>query len=71
VVAVVFTALFPASLVPVTLIASETRFPSPRILRRVRLILSVPILGDIDGPRADRPRAPFATRYAFVSIVVC
>jgi thiosulfate reductase cytochrome b subunit len=41
-----------------------------RILRWVHVILSVPILGYIYGPVADRPRAAFATRYVFVPIVV-
>jgi thiosulfate reductase cytochrome b subunit len=40
-----------------------------QILRRVHLIPSVPILGFIDGPVADQPRAAFATRYVFVPIV--
>jgi thiosulfate reductase cytochrome b subunit len=41
-----------------------------QILRWVHLILSVPIVGYIYGPVADRPGAAFATRYVFVPIVV-
>jgi hypothetical protein len=40
-----------------------------RILRWAHIILSVPILGYIYGPVADRPAAAFATRYVFVPAV--
>jgi hypothetical protein len=41
-----------------------------KIMRWIHLILSIPIIGYIYGPVAERPEAVFATRVFFVPIVI-
>lgn len=41
-----------------------------KIMRWIHLVLSVPIIGYIYGPVADRPEAVFVTRVVFVPIVI-
>jgi hypothetical protein len=40
------------------------------ILRWVHLVLSIPIIGYIYGPVAQKPEATMATRFVFVPIVI-
>ena len=41
-----------------------------KIMRWIHLILSIPIIGYIYGPVAERPEAVFVTRVFFVPIVI-
>jgi thiosulfate reductase cytochrome b subunit len=41
-----------------------------KVMRWIHLILSIPIIGYIYGPVAERPEAVIAVRFAFVPIVV-
>ena len=41
-----------------------------KIMRWIHLVLSIPIIGYIYGPVAERPEAVFVTRVFFVPIVI-
>lgn len=41
-----------------------------KIMRWIHLVLSIPIIGYIYGPVAERPEAVFVTRAVFVPVVI-
>lgn len=41
-----------------------------KIMRWIHLVLSIPIIGYIYGPVAEKPEAAFAVRVVFVPIVI-